>query len=51
MNAKGCSCTRVGALQTASDRGVWFKSGDVVEFDLRRGASAGSELVRRVGER
>jgi len=50
VNATGLFLHPRGAL-TAGDRGVWLKIGDAVEFDVRRGAAATSELVRRVGAR
>ncbi|MGI9078647.1 MAG: hypothetical protein ACR2G6_15155, partial [Gemmatimonadaceae bacterium] len=50
LNATGLFLHPRAELLTASDRGVWLRIGDAAEIDVRRGASAASELVRRVRE-
>ena len=49
VNAAGLFLHPGGAALTSTPAGPMLRLGAVADFDLRRGASASSELVRRIG--
>ena len=49
VNASGLFLHPIAAALTTTPAGPMLRLGNVAEFDLRRGPSASSELVRRIG--